>query len=108
MKTSGGEKQRLSIAGALLRQPNILIFDDATSALDSLTEEEINKTIKSVSKLGSQITILIAHRLSTVMHVDAIYVLERGKIVERGNHHTLLNLKGLYSAMWREHLGERA
>lgn len=108
VKTSGGEKQRLSIARALLRQPNILIFDEATSSLDSLTEEEINKTIKNVSKLGSQITILIAHRLSTVMHADTIHVLEKGKIVESGSHQTLLDLKGLYSAMWRQQIGERA
>lgn len=108
VKTSGGEKQRISIARALLRKPNILIFDEATSALDSLTEEEINKTIKSVSKLGSQITVLIAHRLSTIMHADTIYVLEKGKIVEEGNHENLLLLKGLYSAMWRQQIGERA
>jgi ATP-binding cassette subfamily B protein len=108
VKTSGGEKQRLSIARALLRKPNILIFDEATSSLDSLTEEEINKTIQNVSKIGSQITIMIAHRLSTVMHADIIYVLEKGKIVESGTHNELLNLKGLYFAMWRQQIGERA
>ena len=108
VKTSGGEKQRLSIARALLRKPNILIFDEATSSLDSLTEEEINKTIQSVSKLNSRITILIAHRLSTVMHADTIYVLEKGKIVEQGSHQTLLDIKGLYSAMWRQQIGERS
>jgi len=108
VKTSGGEKQRLSIARALLRKPNILIFDEATSSLDSLTEEEINKTIKNVSKFGSHITILIAHRLSTVMHADAIYVLEKGKIIEKGSHSTLLDTKGLYSAMWRQQIGERS
>lgn len=107
VKTSGGEKQRLSIARALLRKPNILIFDEATSSLDSLTEEEINKTIKDVSKLTSHITILIAHRLSTVMHADTIYVLEKGKIIEKGSHSELLDYGGLYSAMWRELLGER-
>lgn len=107
VKTSGGEKQRLSIARALLRKPSILIFDEATSALDSLTEEEINKTIKDVSKIGSHITILIAHRLSTIMHADTIYVLEKGKIVESGKHQELLDVKGLYSAMWRQQIGER-
>ncbi len=108
VKTSGGEKQRLSIARALLRKPTLLIFDEATSSLDSLTEEEINKTIKEVSKLGKHITILIAHRLSTVMHADAIYVLEKGKIVEQGSHTDLLEAKGLYFAMWRQQIGERS
>jgi ATP-binding cassette, subfamily B, bacterial len=107
VKTSGGEKQRLSIARALLRKPSILIFDEATSALDSITEEEINKTIKDVSKLKSNITILIAHRLSTIMHADNIYVLEKGKIIESGKHQELLDAKGLYSAMWRQQIGER-
>jgi len=107
VKVSGGEKQRLSIARALLRNPNILIFDEATSALDSLTEEEITKTIKDVSKSHSQITILIAHRLSTVMHADTIYVLEKGKIIEAGSHSDLLESKGLYFAMWRQQIGER-
>ena len=95
------------IARALLRKPNILIFDEATSSLDSLTEEEINKTIKNISKSGFHITILIAHRLSTIMHADNIYVLEKGKIVEVGGHQALLGLGGLYSAMWRQQIGER-
>src|SRR5690606_18851340 len=86
MKLSGGEKQRLSIARALLRQPKLLIFDEATSALDSLTEEEISATIRDISQQGDQMTILIAHRLSTVMHADTIFVLERGKVSESGNH----------------------
>ena len=81
MKLSGGEKQRLSIARALLRQPRLLIFDEATSALDSLTEEEITRTIRDISGRREQMTILIAHRLSTVMHADQIFVLEKGKIV---------------------------
>src|SRR6202035_967616 len=70
VKVSGGEKQRLSIARALLRHPHLLIFDEATSSLDSLTEEEITNTIKDVSSKKEQITILIAHRLSTIMHAD--------------------------------------
>lgn len=107
MKLSGGEKQRLSIARALLRQPQLLIFDEATSALDSLTEEEITNTIRDISNSREQMTILIAHRLSTVMHADVIYVLERGKIVESGTHHELLELTGLYYAMWRQQVGER-
>lgn len=107
VKVSGGEKQRLSIARALLRKPKILVFDEATSALDSLTEEEIGKTIRDVSQLKSHITILIAHRLSTIMHADRIYVLEKGSIIESGNHTELLEEKGLYAAMWRQQIGER-
>jgi ATP-binding cassette, subfamily B, bacterial len=106
-KISGGEKQRLSIARALLRKPGILIFDEATSSLDSLTEEQITETIKGISALKQQITLLIAHRLSTIMHADTIYVLEKGRIIEQGNHHELLDKKGLYYAMWRQQIGER-
>jgi ATP-binding cassette subfamily B protein len=107
MKLSGGEKQRLSIARALLREPRLLIFDEATSALDSLTEEEITNTIREISNSRKQMTILIAHRLSTVMHADVIYVLEKGKISESGSHHDLLESKGLYYSMWRQQIGER-
>jgi ATP-binding cassette, subfamily B, bacterial len=107
LKLSGGEKQRLSIARALLRKPHLLIFDEATSALDSLTEEEITDTIKDISSQKEQITILIAHRLSTIMHADRIYVLEKGEVVETGNHENLLTEKGLYYAMWRQQIGER-
>jgi ATP-binding cassette subfamily B protein len=106
-KLSGGEKQRLSIARALLRKPRLLIFDEATSELDSLTEEEITETVKEISALKQQITILIAHRLSTIMHADTIYVLEKGKIVEQGSHDELVDKKGLYYAMWRQQIGER-
>lgn len=107
VKVSGGEKQRLSIARALLRNPDILVFDEATSSLDSITEEEITATIKDVSKLSEQITILIAHRLSTIRHADKIYVLEKGQITEQGKHEDLLEEKGLYYAMWRQQVGER-
>ncbi|AFD08884.1 ABC transporter ATP-binding protein [Solitalea canadensis] len=107
MKLSGGEKQRLSIARALIRNPRLLIFDEATSALDSLTEEEITETIITLSEKNEQITILIAHRLSTIMHANTIFVLERGKIVETGNHDELVEQKGLYYAMWRQQIGER-
>src|SRR5262245_54067571 len=106
VKVSGGEKQRLSIARALLRRPNLLVFDEATSSLDSLTEDEISETIRDVSKSQELITILIAHRLSTVLHADRIFVLERGRIVESGQHEDLLDLKGLYYAMWRQQIGE--
>ena len=107
VKVSGGEKQRLSIARALLRGPNLLVFDEATSSLDSLTEEEISETIRDVSMRKDLITILIAHRLSTVLHADKIYVLERGRVIESGRHEDLLELKGLYYAMWRQQIGER-
>ena len=107
VKISGGEKQRLSIARALLRHPRLLIFDEATSSLDSLTEEEITNTIKTISSKDEQITILIAHRLSTIMHADRIYVLEKGNIIETGNHESLLTEMGLYYAMWRQQIGER-
>jgi ATP-binding cassette subfamily B protein len=107
LKLSGGEKQRLSIARALLRQPKMLLFDEATSALDSLTEEEITDTIRDISRQGNQVTILIAHRLSTIMHADRIYVLEKGDVVETGDHATLIEEKGLYYAMWRQQIGER-
>src|SRR6266516_1191199 len=107
VKVSGGEKQRLSIARALLRRPNLLVFDEATSSLDSLTEEEISETIREVSVRKDLITILIAHRLSTVIHADKIFVLERGQIVESGRHDELVELKGLYYAMWRQQIGER-
>jgi ATP-binding cassette subfamily B protein len=107
LKLSGGEKQRLSIARALLRKPRLLLFDEATSSLDSLTEEEITQTIRDISAEKNQISILIAHRLSTIMHADRIYVLEKGDVVETGTHESLLNEKGLYYAMWRQQIGER-
>jgi ATP-binding cassette subfamily B protein len=107
MKISGGEKQRLSIARALLRRPHLLVFDEATSSLDSLTEEEISRTMREIAATSDVITVLIAHRLSTVMHADRIHVLERGRIVEVGHHDELLELKGLYYAMWRQQVGER-
>ena len=107
IKLSGGERQRIAIARALLRHPRLLIFDEATSSLDSLTEETITDTIRSISARREQITILIAHRLSTILHADEIMVLEKGKITETGTHDTLVQNKGLYYAMWRQQIGER-
>ena len=106
-RVSGGEKQRLAIARALLRDPRLLIFDEATSALDSITEEDITSTIREISAEKKQMTILIAHRLSTIMHADTIYVLEKGRIVEKGKHDDLVSSMGLYYAMWRQQVGER-
>jgi ATP-binding cassette subfamily B protein len=107
VKVSGGEKQRLSIARALLRRPQLLLFDEATSSLDSLTEQGVTETIRQVAATRDLITLMIAHRLSTVFHADRIYVLEQGRIVESGRHQELLDHKGLYYAMWRQQIGER-
>jgi ATP-binding cassette, subfamily B, bacterial len=106
VKVSGGERQRLSIARALLREPHLLVFDEATSSLDSITEEEITRTIRHVGQRSDVMTVLIAHRLSTVMHAERIYVLERGRIVDEGTHSELVAKTGLYYALWRQQIGE--
>ncbi len=107
IKLSGGERQRLAIARALLRQPELLIFDEATSSLDSLTEEAITKTVKDIEqRYPDLIRVLVAHRLSTIMHADVIFVLEQGRLVEQGSHDDLLSKQGLYAAMWRQQSGE--
>lgn len=109
LKLSGGERQRLAIARALLRQPDLVVFDEATSSLDSITEKAITETIKKIEKSHQKlITVLVAHRLSTIAHADKIYVFERGKIVETGTHETLVKQGGLYAALWREQIaGEK-
>ena len=99
IKLSGGEKQRLAIARAAIRQPEIFVFDEATSSLDSRTEREILKNIVKVSEETT--AVVIAHRLSTVIHADEIVVLEQGKVVERGTHRVLLLQRGPYAALWR-------
>jgi ATP-binding cassette, subfamily B, heavy metal transporter len=98
LKLSGGEKQRVAIARTLLKAPPILILDEATSALDTQTEREIQSSLDIVSK--NRTTLVIAHRLSTVVNADEIIVLRGGEIAERGNHRSLLRKKGLYSEMW--------
>ena len=98
LKLSGGEKQRVAIARVVLKAPRILVFDEATSALDTKTEREIQENLEEVSH--DRTTLMIAHRLSTVIHADEILVLEQGRIVERGNHAALLAKNGLYAAMW--------
>jgi ATP-binding cassette subfamily B protein len=104
IKISGGERQRLAIARALLRKPDIIIFDEATSSLDSITEKAITETIKEIaSKQPELLVVMVAHRLSTILHADTIYVMRRGSVVEKGSHKELLkDTSGLYSALWRE------
>jgi ATP-binding cassette subfamily B protein len=98
LKLSGGEKQRVAIARTLLKDPAILVFDEATSALDSRTERVIQMELEGISR--SRTTLVIAHRLSTVVHADQILVMDHGRIVERGSHEELLARHGAYAAMW--------
>ncbi len=98
LKLSGGEKQRVAIARTILKGPRILLFDEATSALDSHTEREIQESLKEVSK--DRTTLVIAHRLSTVVDADEIIVLDAGRIVEKGSHQALLDQNGQYADMW--------
>ena len=98
LKLSGGEKQRVAIARTILKAPPILVLDEATSALDSFTEGEIQDALDRVSR--GRTTLVIAHRLSTVVNADQILVLDQGRIVERGSHTVLLEKNGVYAAMW--------
>src|SRR5882672_763009 len=99
LKLSGGEKQRVAIAGTLLKNPSILLLDEATSALDTRTEQEIERSLEEVSR--GRTTLVIAHRLSTIINADEIVVLDRGRVVERGHHADLLARNGLYADMWQ-------
>jgi ATP-binding cassette subfamily B protein len=99
IKLSGGERQRISIARAVLKEPQMYVFDEATSSLDSRTEGDILRNLKKVAR--STTTLVIAHRLSTVIHADEIIVLERGELVERGDHRNLLRKGGTYAALWK-------
>jgi ATP-binding cassette subfamily B protein len=103
LKLSGGERQRLAIARALLRRPDILIFDEATSSLDTETEKEITRTIDEIIQTRPHfVTLLIAHRLSTVAAADRIVVLKKGRVVEQGSHPELLRTGGLYYTLWQQ------
>jgi ATP-binding cassette subfamily B protein len=108
LKLSGGEKQRVAIARVILKEPSIVIFDEATSALDTKTEQEIQASLDEVR--SHRTTLVIAHRLSTVVNADEILVLESGRIVERGDHASLLGQAGVYAAMWarQQEADERA
>jgi ATP-binding cassette subfamily B protein len=105
LKLSGGEKQRVAIARTLLKDPPILILDEATSALDSRTEAAIQATLRDVA--ANRTSIVIAHRLSTVMDADEIVVLDQGRVAERGTHSQLLRKRGLYAEMWDRQQTER-
>ena len=108
IKLSGGERQRISIARALLREPDMIIFDEATSSLDSLTEAEITKTIQEITKSKPElIVVIIAHRLSTIIHADTIYVMQAGSVVESGKHSSLIRAGGVYSKFWKEQNNSR-
>jgi ATP-binding cassette subfamily B protein len=101
---SGGQRQRLAIARAVLRRPEILVFDEATSHLDTATERAIQQSLRS--QLAGKTVVLVAHRLNTIRHADVIYVLHRGRVVEQGTHQELLNLRGHYAALHHGQLGD--
>jgi ATP-binding cassette subfamily B protein len=98
LKLSGGEKQRVAIARTLLKNPPFLILDEATSSLDSITEKDVQGALDTMSK--GRTTLVIAHRLSTLINANEILVLHEGRIAERGSHPILLAKNGLYSALW--------
>jgi ABC-type multidrug transport system fused ATPase/permease subunit len=99
IKLSGGQRQRLAIARVMLENPEVIIFDEATSQLDSENEKAIQKAFDNLTE--HKTTVVIAHRLSTIMHADKIVVFDEGKIVETGTHDDLMNLNGIYSMLWK-------
>lgn len=105
LKLSGGEKQRVAIARTLLKDPPVLVLDEATSALDSRTENEIQDVLRNIAR--KRTTLIVAHRLSTVVDADEIIVLDQGRIVERGRHADLVRADGLYAVMWNRQAAER-
>jgi ATP-binding cassette subfamily B protein len=98
LKLSGGEKQRVAIARAILKNPKILVFDEATSSLDSHSEQVILESLSRAAR--NHTTLVIAHRLSTVIDADNILVMEAGRLLEQGSHTELLELDGLYARLW--------
>jgi ATP-binding cassette subfamily B protein len=104
-KLSGGQRQRLAIARAILKNPPILILDEATSAVDNETEAAIQRSLEHITE--NRTTIAIAHRLSTIRHAHCIYVMDNGRIVEQGVHEALLAKNGIYSSLWKVQSGDR-
>jgi ATP-binding cassette subfamily B protein len=106
LKLSGGEKQRVAIARAVLKRPRLFILDEATSALDSATERAIQANLREICR--GTTTLVIAHRLSTIVDADEIFVLDQGRLIERGSHANLLQRRGLYARLWRRQASEGA
>lgn len=104
-KLSGGQRQRISIARALIKDPHLFIFDEATSAVDNETEAAIQRSLEKIT--AHRTTIMVAHRLSTIKHADMIYVLENGEVIESGNHDNLVKSDGMYNALWKVQTGAR-
>jgi len=98
LKLSGGEKQRIAIARTLLKTPDLLVLDEATSSLDTRTEKDIKESLLSLGR--GRTTIIIAHRLSTISNSDQIIVIEKGEVIETGTHKSLIKLDGVYASMW--------